>query len=60
MKKKIKDLTLAEANKICVGRKCDVCPLKDRDGDCILDILAGYSIPDIELEKEIEVNEDGN
>ncbi len=57
MKKKIKDITLKEANKICVGRDCDVCPLKDRDGDCILDQLAGYSIPDIELEKEIEVSE---
>ena len=58
MKKKIKNITLLEANKLCFGRDCENCPLLDKDGECILDQIAGYRVSEAEMEREIEVSTD--
>ena len=50
MKKKIKDLTLGEINKLCHSLGCDKCPLRYLDSDCPI-------IIDTELEREVEIDE---
>lgn len=64
MKKKIKDLTLIEANKYCCSRKCEGCPFQDeKDEVCLLDYIAGFQLEkwygDI-LEREVEIDEKEN
>ena len=60
MKKKIKDLTLVEANKYCLSRDCENCPFKDEEECCLLEYIGGRDIErmfkDI-LEREVEVDE---
>lgn len=61
MKKKIKDLTLLEANKICSKHKnCGICPLSLKAPFCLLDTLEGSNFTDKyrdEIEREVEVDE---
>lgn len=59
MKKKIKDLTLVEASKICCSNDCENCPLNiDKlNGWCSAD-FAGINVEKVfpnEIEKEVEV-----
>ena len=66
MKKKIKNLTIEEANKICNnGGKylpCDRCPLSfGRDTAlCYRDILQEIHKKKFNLDKEVEINESDN
>lgn len=63
MKKKIKDLTLEDANKICNnGGKylpCDRCPLSfgRKSTSCYRTLLLGVHGKKLNLDKEVEVNE---
>ena len=60
MKKKIKDITLKEANKICLGHTCNKnCPFFQGSVDqmCVLEQVAGFPICSSDLEKEVEVPE---
>ena len=63
MKKKIKDLTLLEANKICLKPKkkgCEECPLCLDTPYCLLDTLEGDYFTDKyrdQIEREVEVDE---
>lgn len=52
MKKKIKDLTLEEIEKICKNHNCHFCPLDVNELWCKSDDLEHYG------EQEIEVEED--
>ena len=64
MKKKIKDLTLIEANKYCYSRPCENCPFQDsRDDVCLLDYIAGFRLEKLFgklLDMEVEINESDN
>lgn len=55
MKKKIKDITLQEAHRIC-GQEfnCSYCPANSNNGDCMLNFARGKYLTD---EHEIEVEE---
>ena len=55
MKKKIKNLTLEEAQKICDKSVCITCPLKhfSPDNEIIRDCPVSYE--DWYLEKEVEI-----
>lgn len=58
MKKKIRDLTLKEAQQICNSRPfglshCDTCPLTDL-------CQCSFNYDDEDLDKEIEVEENEN
>ena len=61
MKKKIKDLTLVEANKYCRSRTCENCPFNDDETKyCLLEHIGGYKIETMfknALEREVEVDE---
>lgn len=50
MKKKIKDFTLGEINKICQSAGCSRCPFKDLDSDCPLKTFEMEHILRIRLE----------
>ena len=59
MKKKIKDLTLIEANKYCLLRNCENCPFADEKEYCLLDFIAGNYIEKLFkeiLEREVEID----
>lgn len=60
MKKKIKDLTLEECQRICDTHVCKNCPLKIQhpDDDDLLGCPVSYD--DWYLEKEVEINESDN
>lgn len=60
LKKKIKDLTLLEANKYCLSHKCEKCLLSTDDLYCYLDLLAGNDLTKDNqfLNKEIEIEEE--
>ena len=60
MKKKIKDLTIIEANKYCSSRNCENCPFQDEEECCLLEYIDGYYIKKIfkeVLEREVEVDD---
>ena len=60
MKKKIKDITLEEANKICLGHTCNKnCPFFQGSVDqmCILEQVAGFPIRSSDLEEVIDNEE---
>ena len=56
-KKKIKDLTLKEANNICHKHKCDNCPLNDIRCYCFLLGIDNKKLPRRYLKKKVEVEE---
>lgn len=62
MKKKIKDITIAEYKRICTVYHCSDCPLYNWDEDlkevqlCVLDFPDGHFIDF--LEKEVEIPEE--
>lgn len=57
VKKKIKDLTLKEANNICQKHKCDNCPLNDNKSSCSLAGIDNKKLPRRYLKKKVEVEE---